>query len=266
MQFQCVAASIERAREHWFDAGPLADAGPRLRRGAGHPAAGRDRRRALHRRRDRQQHPRQPRARSSGRRASSCCTSAGSTGRSSRRDGPGRSGSSRSRSPAGTGSSATWPRCRTASRCMCCRPGSSTRRASPMCRSSAIATPRSAGAHRARRRGVRALSRGTQAAVKAVTPTLVRRMIVAPLIAVAEAVMIVVSPLLAIVAVIVSPLTGGWRALRLLASSSAMRPGISRAQAPVSASGSQAVARPHRGSSARTTRCCAGSSEVYIAP
>ena len=53
--------------------------------------------------------------------------------------------------------------------------------------------------------------------MKAVTPTLVRRMIVAPLIAVAEAVMIVVSPLLAIVAVIVSPLTGGWRALRLLA-------------------------------------------------
>ena len=24
--FQCVAASIERAAEHWFDAGPLADA------------------------------------------------------------------------------------------------------------------------------------------------------------------------------------------------------------------------------------------------
>jgi 1-acyl-sn-glycerol-3-phosphate acyltransferase len=53
--------------------------------------------------------------------------------------------------------------------------------------------------------------------VRVVPPTIVRRLVLAPLVAVAELVLIVVSPLLTVVAVIASPLTGGWRPLRLLA-------------------------------------------------
>lgn len=53
--------------------------------------------------------------------------------------------------------------------------------------------------------------------MRAVPPTLVRRLLVAPLVAVAELVSIVASPLLAVVALIASPFTGGWRPLRLLA-------------------------------------------------
>jgi 1-acyl-sn-glycerol-3-phosphate acyltransferase len=53
--------------------------------------------------------------------------------------------------------------------------------------------------------------------VRAVPPTLVRRLVIAPLVVLAEAAMVVVSPILTVIAVIVSPLTGGWRPLRLLA-------------------------------------------------
>ena len=53
--------------------------------------------------------------------------------------------------------------------------------------------------------------------MRLVPPTLVRRVVIAPLVALAEVAMIAVSPLLSAVAAIVSPLTGGWRPLRLLA-------------------------------------------------
>lgn len=50
-----------------------------------------------------------------------------------------------------------------------------------------------------------------------VPPRFVRRLVVAPLVALVEAVVIVASPLLAVIAAVISPLTGGWRPLRLLA-------------------------------------------------
>ena len=55
--FQCVAASIERASEHWFADGPIVDAVLASAAVPGNPAAGGDRRRALHRRRHRQRDP-----------------------------------------------------------------------------------------------------------------------------------------------------------------------------------------------------------------
>ena len=85
-------------------------------------AAGQGRRRALPRRRHRQLHPGRPRGGSSGPPGSSCSRSAGSTGRWPAASGRGRSPGSPSRSRAGTGSSASWPSCRTASRRTCCRP------------------------------------------------------------------------------------------------------------------------------------------------
>ena len=65
VRFECVAASIEGAAEHWFTRRPAGRRRARVRRRAGHPAAGRGRRRALHRRRHRQLHPGRPRRRSS---------------------------------------------------------------------------------------------------------------------------------------------------------------------------------------------------------
>ena len=51
-----------------------------------------------------------------------------------------------------------------------------------------------------------------------VPPTLARRLVVAPLVALAELALIAVSPVLALLAAIVSPLTGGaWRPLRVVA-------------------------------------------------
>ncbi|MBA3328738.1 MAG: 1-acyl-sn-glycerol-3-phosphate acyltransferase [Solirubrobacterales bacterium] len=50
-----------------------------------------------------------------------------------------------------------------------------------------------------------------------VPPTLVRRLVVAPLVLLAEAALVVLSPLLGLVAVLLSPLLGGWRPLRVLA-------------------------------------------------
>ena len=52
--FQCCAASIERAAEHWFDQRAAGRRGARVARGARAAAAGADRRRALPRRRHRQ--------------------------------------------------------------------------------------------------------------------------------------------------------------------------------------------------------------------
>ena len=117
----------ERA-EHWFTAARSST--PCWPRSAvpGHPAAGQGRRRALHRRRDRQLDPGRPRRRARRRRASSSCTSGASTGRWSRRAGRGRSRWWRSRSRAGIASSATSPRCRTPSRSTSCPPGSPSRR------------------------------------------------------------------------------------------------------------------------------------------
>ena len=54
VRFECVAASIQQAAEHWFTAGPAGGRGAGLGRGARIAAAGRARRRALHRRRHRQ--------------------------------------------------------------------------------------------------------------------------------------------------------------------------------------------------------------------
>ena len=48
-------------------------------------------------------------------------------------------------------------------------------------------------------------------------PKLARRLVVAPVILVVEAALVVLSPLLALVAAVLSPLAGGWRALRSLA-------------------------------------------------
>jgi len=53
--------------------------------------------------------------------------------------------------------------------------------------------------------------------VSAMPPTILRRLMLAPLVALAEAALLVVSPLLAVLAVIASPLAGGWRPVRLLA-------------------------------------------------
>ena len=55
--FRCCAANIERAAEHWFDSGPVVPAVLASRLRARAAAAGPDRRRALHRRRDRQLDP-----------------------------------------------------------------------------------------------------------------------------------------------------------------------------------------------------------------
>lgn len=51
----------------------------------------------------------------------------------------------------------------------------------------------------------------------AALPTLVRRLVIAPLVLLVEAAVVVTSPLLALVAAVASPLAGGWRPLRLLA-------------------------------------------------
>ena len=59
VRFQCVAASIEAAAEHWFRPARSSTPCSRLRR-ARDPAAGRGRRRALHRRRHRQLDPGRP--------------------------------------------------------------------------------------------------------------------------------------------------------------------------------------------------------------
>ena len=59
VRFQCVAASIEAAAEHWFSPGRSSTPCSR-RPPCRDPAAGRDRRRALHGRRDRQLDPGQP--------------------------------------------------------------------------------------------------------------------------------------------------------------------------------------------------------------
>jgi 1-acyl-sn-glycerol-3-phosphate acyltransferase len=50
-----------------------------------------------------------------------------------------------------------------------------------------------------------------------VPATLVRRLVVAPLVLLVEAAVVVTSPLLALIAVLASPLAGGWRPVRLLA-------------------------------------------------
>jgi len=50
-----------------------------------------------------------------------------------------------------------------------------------------------------------------------VVPTLVRRLVVAPLILFVEAVVVVCAPVLGVVAVLASPLAGGWRPLRVVA-------------------------------------------------
>ena len=66
VEFRCVAASIERAAEHWFTDGPAHPRGARVGGAPGHLPRGADRRRALRRRRHRQLHPRE-RGRSGGR-------------------------------------------------------------------------------------------------------------------------------------------------------------------------------------------------------
>jgi 1-acyl-sn-glycerol-3-phosphate acyltransferase len=48
-------------------------------------------------------------------------------------------------------------------------------------------------------------------------PKLARRLVVAPLILLVEAALVALSPLLALIAAVLSPLVGGWRALRALA-------------------------------------------------
>lgn len=50
-----------------------------------------------------------------------------------------------------------------------------------------------------------------------VPPTLVRRLVIGPLVLLVEAAVVVASPLLALIAAVASPLAGGWRPLRLVA-------------------------------------------------
>ncbi|HET9738924.1 MAG TPA: 1-acyl-sn-glycerol-3-phosphate acyltransferase [Solirubrobacteraceae bacterium] len=50
-----------------------------------------------------------------------------------------------------------------------------------------------------------------------VPPTIVRRLVTAPLVLLAEAAVVVASPLLAVIAAVASPLAGGWRPVRLVA-------------------------------------------------
>jgi 1-acyl-sn-glycerol-3-phosphate acyltransferase len=50
-----------------------------------------------------------------------------------------------------------------------------------------------------------------------VPPTLVRRLLLAPLVLVAEGALVVLSPVLALIAAVAGPLSGGWRALRAVA-------------------------------------------------
>ncbi|MDP9386042.1 MAG: hypothetical protein M3P50_12600 [Actinomycetota bacterium] len=51
--------------------------------------------------------------------------------------------------------------------------------------------------------------------MKRVPPTIVRRLALAPLIAALDAAVVVLSPLLLLVAAVLSPVFGGWRPLRL---------------------------------------------------
>ena len=111
--FQCCAASIERAAEHWFTSGRVVDAVVASAAVPGLLRAGRGRRRALPRRRHRELDPgrpgrrvrRRPGLRAPGRpRRPAADRAAPSRGRW-----PG----CRSRSPAGTASTARWPRCPT---------------------------------------------------------------------------------------------------------------------------------------------------------
>ena len=50
-----------------------------------------------------------------------------------------------------------------------------------------------------------------------VPPTLVRRLVIAPLVLLLEAAVVVASPLLVVIAALASPLAGGWRPVRLVA-------------------------------------------------
>ena len=112
VRFQCVAAQHRARRRALVHRRPAGRRRARLRGRAGHPAAGRGRRRALHRRRHRQQHPGRPRRRSSAP-TRIFVMHVGRLDRPlSRRAGRGRSRWWRSRSRAGTASSATSPRCR----------------------------------------------------------------------------------------------------------------------------------------------------------
>ena len=81
--FQCVAASVERAAAHWFDQRRRHPGGAGLGRRAGPAAAGTHRWRALLRRRAGAQHPGRPGGAAGCASASSCCTSDGSSSRSS---------------------------------------------------------------------------------------------------------------------------------------------------------------------------------------
>ena len=109
--FQCVAASIERAAEHWFTSGPVVDAVLASSAVPGLLPPVRGRRRALPRRRAGQLHPGRPGGHAGRRGPSTCCRSGGSTGRSVAPTSRGRSRRWPSRSPGGTGSPATWPPC-----------------------------------------------------------------------------------------------------------------------------------------------------------
>jgi hypothetical protein len=123
--FQCCAASIERAAETWFSSGPVSAAVTASCAVPGTVPAGPDRRRALPGRRDRQQHP----GRAGDRAGCDDGVRAPRRPHLAAADGAdaavGRSRWSRSRSPGGTGSRATWRRCRTASPFTCCPPGTS---------------------------------------------------------------------------------------------------------------------------------------------
>ena len=96
-------------------------------------------------------------------------------------------------------------------------------------------------------------------------PKLVRRLVVAPLVAVAELVLLVASPVLAVLAAIASPLTGGaWRPPRVLAITVVWAArhleGMLACLAALGRLGLRRARETRRAAAARTTACCAATS------
>ena len=144
--FQCCAARIEDAAEHWFDHGPVVDAVlasaavpgllPPVRIGGSHYLDGG----LVH------SIPLGRAVELGAQRVFVLQVGRIEQAARPRRATRGRSAWSRSRSPAGTASPATWPRPRTASRCTSCRRATVRRRAGTAVRRCATATSRPSSA------------------------------------------------------------------------------------------------------------------------
>ena len=266
MRFQCVAASIERAAEHWFSDGPIVDAVlasaavpgilPPVEIGGEHYIDGG----IVNSSRSTARSRWAPRG-------SSCCTSAAWTARSSPRAGRGRSRWSPSRSRAATASSATSRRCRR-------RRGPRAADRPARAAEATTTSPRCATATAARRAGGSSAPTPPRCATSTdarardrlmpVPHVLIRRLLVAPLILVGEGLIVVASPLLAVVAGVAcavrrrsAPAAGAGAHAELCVAAS---PHVGcLGSGSRAGSGARAVAAMQH----RTTRSCAGSSAAF---